>query len=70
MTIETGGPYHPSKQDDQPGATLRDEIALRILPIILTRWSPEEMSKLQMAKVAYDYADAMLTVRNKQEGAI
>lgn len=73
---KTGGPAYPLvdyKFDgspstfNSPGLTIHDWFAGQALMGILAQWPDgAEYDPHQTAKAAYEYADAMITERNKQ----
>lgn len=66
--IDPKGGVYPSKQK---GITLRDEIAIHAMTALISKFPPRVNTqdqlyefKLQVARGAYTYADAMLEARN------
>ena len=62
MNKDTGGPAfpaHPSALGDHDGMTLRDYFAAKVMQGLLDA----AMGKSEIAKVAYEMADAMLKAR-------
>lgn len=45
------------------GMTLRDYIAAKTLPVLMSRHPADRLSKEDMARAAYEFADAMLIAR-------
>lgn len=80
--MNTGGPFYPTAYGDfrsvppviNNGATIRDVFAMGTLPLIAMRAMNENWAKegddwrLQVAFESYKFADAMLIVRDAQEG--
>lgn len=45
------------------GMTLRDYIAAKALPVLMSRHPADRLSKEDMARATYEFADAMLAAR-------
>lgn len=71
MSDKTGGPAFPCGGQTfapEPGMTLRDYFAAVALPIWVQAHidqSVDDLSKPEIARECYSYADAMLAVRAK-----
>jgi hypothetical protein len=70
---KTGGPAFPTAQyyDEKPigitdGMTLRDFFAARALPAAVLTADKAKTGALFAARCAYEYADAMIKVREEQ----
>jgi hypothetical protein len=77
MSALNGGPAFPFREEDGAGGydqhvgmTLRDYLAGQALVGITSSETRVKMSATdgEVARAAYDYADAMLAVRGKMEG--
>lgn len=80
-TIQDGGPAFPSEEpsfvarDDvlgySPGMTLRDYFAAKAMPLAWKTfdegYSPDDLTPGNIARAAYQFADAMLAARNQPE---
>jgi hypothetical protein len=60
MSTNTGGPAFPQPNNPARGMTLRDWFAGQAMPELIGFGSPENG-----AKVAYEWADAMLKAREQ-----